>query len=97
MPPLLLSVALFGFGATVTILANWLALRPWRRSAGEHWTERARLLWPARVGVVWNVLAAAALGTALTELVLRESAPPWYFRLLAGVGGGPAGSYFFDR
>jgi len=28
--------------------ANWLALVPWRRSVGQHWTERARLLYPAR-------------------------------------------------
>lgn len=30
------------------ILASHLALYPWRRSLGQHWTERARLLWPAR-------------------------------------------------
>ena len=28
--------------------ANWLALIPWRGSVGQHWTERARLLHPAR-------------------------------------------------
>ncbi|HEY1083239.1 MAG TPA: M48 family metalloprotease, partial [Prosthecobacter sp.] len=30
------------------ILASHLALSPWRRNLGQHWTERARLLWPAR-------------------------------------------------
>lgn len=34
--------------ALLTIVAMYLALVPWRRSAGSHWTERARLLWPAR-------------------------------------------------
>ena len=27
---------------------NWFALIPWRRSVGKHWTERARLPFPAR-------------------------------------------------
>lgn len=34
--------------ALLTIVAMYLALVPWRRSVGSHWTERARLLWPAR-------------------------------------------------
>lgn len=29
--------------------SNWLTLVPWRRSVGKHWTERARLLYPAQV------------------------------------------------
>lgn len=40
---------LFGCGvALLSVLATHLALIPWRRSVGSHWTERARLLWPAR-------------------------------------------------
>lgn len=29
-------------------IAMHLAMIPWRRSEGRHWTDRARLLWPAR-------------------------------------------------
>lgn len=35
--------------------ANWLGLHAWRRAAGAHWTERARLLWPVRVTAAANV------------------------------------------
>jgi Zn-dependent protease with chaperone function len=33
---------------------NWLALIPWRRSVGQHWTERARLLYPAQKSARFN-------------------------------------------
>jgi Zn-dependent protease with chaperone function len=34
--------------AAVLALLNALSLRPWRRAASAHWTERARLLYPIR-------------------------------------------------
>lgn len=36
------------FTALLMALVMHLSLGPWRRSAGAHWTERARLLWQAR-------------------------------------------------
>ena len=34
---------------------NHLALKAWRKSAGEHWTERARILFPIRRSAGLNV------------------------------------------
>ena len=48
-----------GSFAVASLLAwglNWLALIPWRRSAGQHCTERARLLYPARKSAGVNML-----------------------------------------
>ncbi|MHB1307692.1 MAG: M48 family metallopeptidase, partial [Limisphaerales bacterium] len=86
-----------GLAATAGALANWLALIPWRRSVGAPWTERARLLWPARTGAGWNLVAAGLLAAGVVECVWAQDAPVWYARTLAGIGGALAGSYFFDR
>ncbi|MCA9235049.1 MAG: M48 family metalloprotease [Planctomycetales bacterium] len=52
---------LLGVSAAMTVATNWLALRPWRRAADAHWTERARLLWPARVASSVATLLAPAI------------------------------------
>lgn len=75
------------------ILASHLALRPWRRSAGQHWTERARLLWPAR-----QVQLAGWVGLLPTAGLLwavwfpDEYGPWWVLGLIFGLlpGGYPA-------
>lgn len=48
----------------LTRLLNSWALRPWRKAVNEHWTEQARLLYPARVGALYNsiLLAVVLLG-----------------------------------
>jgi Zn-dependent protease with chaperone function len=51
----------FPLGALGTWITSWIELRPWRKSVGQHWTERARQLHPARVGVVLNGLFVPAL------------------------------------
>ena len=48
---------------------NWLALIPWRRSAGQHWTERARLLYPARKSAGLNILGITASITLVTIIL----------------------------
>lgn len=47
-PSLLFPIASFCVAFLLEFGLNWLALIPWRRSVGKHWTERARLLFPAR-------------------------------------------------
>jgi Zn-dependent protease with chaperone function len=55
MIPLLIVGSFLG-ALLLSIGLNWLALIPWRRSAGAHWTERARLLFPARRAAKFNLL-----------------------------------------
>ncbi|MBL9157147.1 MAG: M48 family metalloprotease [Verrucomicrobiales bacterium] len=50
-----------GVSAIFVPLAVHIAMIPWRRSEGMHWTERARLLWPARKSIFAASLAGAAL------------------------------------
>jgi len=54
--------------ALVTFAANWLALIPWRRARNEHWTERARLYYPARVAAANNLWILPAVLTMLCLL-----------------------------
>lgn len=67
--------------AALTAGLNRLAARPWLRSEGLHWTERARLLYPVlyggRLNIVWIALAAA----------LAQLSYPAGLRLPAVAGG----------
>lgn len=54
------------FSGLFTWLTLHLSLIPWRRSESQHWSEGARLLWPARRSVIWVALANLVLvGLAL--------------------------------
>ena len=74
---------------------NWLALIPWRRSVGQHWTERARLLYPVRISARMNTwLIPLCLGLLSCELArgmnfLLVGMTGFFGALLAG--------YFFNR
>lgn len=74
---------------------NWLALIPWRRSAGWHWTERARLLYPARQSAGQNNLL---IPLSLTFLGL-VFVPEIHFLLIGtmGVLGALLAGFFFSR
>lgn len=63
---------------------NSLALIPWRRSAGKHWTERARLLYPARVSGALNILLIPI--NLVLALMNLEPGMPGYW-LLFGIAG----------
>jgi Zn-dependent protease with chaperone function len=92
---LLFMVGSFGVAFLLAWGLNWLALVPWRRAAGKHWTERARLLWPARKSASFNLWFVAA-NLVLVNLVL---APEVNLLFSAGPGffGGLAGSYFMNH
>jgi Zn-dependent protease with chaperone function len=65
--PLLLLIGSFCAAFFVALSLNWLALIPWRRSVGHHWTERARLLYPAVASARlnnWLIPASVGLLTA---------------------------------
>jgi len=87
----------FVLAAALTWLLNWVALSPYRRQTEEHWTERARKLWPVRVGAgatLW--LVPADLIFAQTW-ILPEITPPWGVALLISFLGAWTGSYSFHR
>jgi Zn-dependent protease with chaperone function len=66
--------------AVITVIAMHLALIPWRKSQGAHWTERARLLWPARrvlVAVIFACIISAIILPRLFGLPGDESASFW--------------------
>lgn len=47
--------------ALVVALLNHLASGPWRRSKDQHWTERARVLWPARTTAMSHIFLLPGL------------------------------------
>lgn len=57
-----------GISAIFVRVAVHIAMIPWRRSDGMHWTERARRLWPARK----SIFAASLAGAAVAILGGRE-------------------------
>lgn len=74
---------------------NALALRSWRRSAGQHWTERARALYPALVSRKINQLAIPALLVAIVRIRFPEL--PWTEIALVAYAGALLGSFPMDR
>ena len=71
MIPVLI-VGSFGGAFLISAGLNWLALIPWRRSVGRHWTERARLLYPARRSARINLFLLGAVTMVATSVVAPE-------------------------
>lgn len=80
-------LSLGAFTAVVLYLAMYLSLIPWRRSAGRHWTERARLLWPAR-----RTVFAATLAGAMVALLWGRMSFGWLPPTGVIIGGALMGS-----
>jgi Zn-dependent protease with chaperone function len=94
--PLILFCAALVSGV-LTFVTNWFALKPWRRAAGRHWTERARILYPVRVAAIsnqWVLPVTVSLGA---ELVWPETAPRWWLIAIASVMGAIAGTIPLER
>jgi Zn-dependent protease with chaperone function len=74
---------------------NWLSLMPWRRAAGLHWTERARRLHTARVGVWYNTIFFPIIFLMTAGMIW----PKDYFFIglfgVMGAVGGILGNYPF--
>lgn len=66
----LLIVASFAVSLCLVTVVNQLALAPWRRTAGLHWTESARVLWPVRTTAVSQIFLVPMLAVC-TALVLQ--------------------------
>lgn len=93
LQPLFCFVAAF---LTVTGV-NWLSLISWRKSAGRHWSERARILWPVRrssgILTLYLPLILAAASPLFHASTLAGLIPSW----LAGSAGAVGAGWFLTR
>lgn len=83
--------ALFAF------LVNWLALVPWRRAKGLHWSERARLYHPVRVGAASNLWVLPAVITMSVLVLFPGKGPHWAFVAVVSSIGTLMGTIPIDR
>jgi sterol desaturase/sphingolipid hydroxylase (fatty acid hydroxylase superfamily) len=72
MLPVMIMVGSFGAAFLLAWGLNWLALIPWRRSAGKHWTERARLLWPVCKSARFNLWFLVVIGILVILILAPE-------------------------
>lgn len=77
--------------------ANWTGLIPWRAAASAHWTERARLLWPARTTAASGVFLVPGILVLAQGVLLPEGAEGWIVDGIAAMVGAILAVYFFDR
>ncbi len=80
-------------------ICTWLALIPWRKAsaAGAHWTERARLLYPARVSDGYHGFNFALLSAFALLVIGGVPAQHWIFGGFFGWIGGRLGGYVLAR
>ena len=81
----------------LTYSSNRLALRPWRKAAGRHWSEHARLLFPVRRAAAANVWVLPAVLSLGAWLALPEKSPHWSLVMLSSLAGCIAGTLPLDR
>ncbi|HEU6449093.1 MAG TPA: M56 family metallopeptidase [Verrucomicrobiae bacterium] len=92
---LALAIGSFCIAFALALGLNWLALIPWRRSAGRHWTERARLLYPAQ--------KSARLNNWVIPFLLGLMSYLWFpgihflYAGIAGFIGALSAGYFLNR
>lgn len=79
----------------MTFVTNWLALIPWRRKRGEHWTEQARLLFPVRASANTSLWLVPAICTLLAFHIQPHSLL-WVPSGTAAAFGAAFGSLFLD-
>ncbi len=73
----LILIGAFLVAGLLAFVANWLALIPWRRSKSLHWTEQARLLYPARLAASGNSWVIPANLALAARLVWPGTGPHW--------------------
>jgi len=83
--------------AALTFTINWLALIPWRRAKDRHWTERARLCYPARVAAGSNLWVLPAVLSMTVLLFWPDVSPHWMLMFLATAIGAVAGTIPMGR
>ncbi len=96
MKPFLLLADCLAAAALVWLL-NWAALIPFRRAKDLHWTERARRLYPARLGASTMTLILPANLLLAQNLLWPGGSPHWALAGVAAWIGSVAGTYPFNR
>lgn len=87
----------FMLAACTVFTTNWLALIPWRNSKGMHWSEQARLLYPAAMAARTSIWAIPAIMTLIVVLVWPDAS---FTGLLTGtfsLWGAYIGTSFMSR
>jgi Zn-dependent protease with chaperone function len=93
-------IMLVGLGfisALLAFMVNWLALIPWRSTRGRHWSERARLYHPVRVGAVSNLWVLPAVATLSVLVLFPGNGPHWAFVAVVSSIGTLIGTIPMDR
>lgn len=83
--------------AVVTFGVNWLSLIPWRRNRDKHWTEQARLLFPAMSSARSNLWVIPAILVLAVSLFGPKHSTLWYFTGLAAAIGAYGGTLPMDH
>jgi Zn-dependent protease with chaperone function len=87
----------FAVAYALARVANWSGLGPWKRAASAHWTERARLLWPARTTAATNVLIIPAILYLAHLSFFPNLKYGWISDAMCSFVGVLLGTYPFDR
>ena len=75
---------------------NRLAIIPWRRAAQQHWTERARRLYPIRLAAAHQLWLIPACLVLAQRLWLPDSRALWPVLAFLTWGGALLGTYPFE-
>ena len=78
------------------MLLNYFASRAWRKATQSHWTEQARLLYPARHSVPVNLILIGGCGV-LFGLGYTRPTPALLLIALAAFIGAVIGTFPFER
>jgi Zn-dependent protease with chaperone function len=82
--------------AFLTFTTNGLALCPWRRNRGKHWSEQARLVFPVIAAARSNIWFIPAVLTLAVLLLWPDSSPLWLFTGFVAVLGAYLGTMPMD-
>ncbi len=85
----------FAGSALLAWALNSVELIPWRRARAEHWTQRARRLYPARASRALNLLLVPCSLALASRLVLPQG--QWFLVACCGYAGALLGNYPMDR
>jgi len=87
----------FAAACLLTLAADALGLMSWRRAGNAHWTERARLLWPARVTSATNIFLLPAMLYFFHRALFPGDNSHWILEGAAAAAGAVVGGYPLDR